>query len=84
MAATIEVHALNLVGELIGLLDLDELCQALLRTLREEFAADWCGLHEVPADLPDTISLTDPPVPAEMELPRLIGQGIAFAAGCCC
>ena len=28
--------------------------------------ADWCALNEVPADLPHTISLTDPPVPAEM------------------
>jgi DNA-binding CsgD family transcriptional regulator len=34
--------------------------------MREEFAADWCALHEVPAALPNTISMTDPPLPAEM------------------
>ncbi len=64
--ATIETRVLTLVGELLGLLDLDELCQALLRTLREELAADWCALHEVPVALPNTISMTDPPIPIEM------------------
>lgn len=64
--ATMETRVLTLVGELLGLLDLDELCQALLRTMREEFGADWCALHEVPADLPNTISMTDPAIPVEM------------------
>lgn len=66
MPATIEARALALVGELIGLLDLSELSQALLRAMRKEFAADWCALHEVPAELPNTIALADPLVPAEI------------------
>jgi len=52
----------------IGLLDLDELCEGLLRSLREAIPADWCALNELPADLPRTISITDPPVPAELHV----------------
>ena len=61
-----EKRVLALIGEVIGLLDLDELSHGLLRALREAVPADWCALNEVPAHLPNTISLTDPPVPAEM------------------
>jgi DNA-binding CsgD family transcriptional regulator len=57
---------LSLVGEVLGLLDLEELSQALLEALRRAVPAEWCALNEVPADLPGAISLTDPPVPAEM------------------
>ena len=56
---------LFLIGEVIGLLDLNEFCHGLLHALREAVPADWCALHEVPADLPRTISLTDPAIPAE-------------------
>jgi DNA-binding CsgD family transcriptional regulator len=48
------------------LLDLDEFCECLLRSLREAVPAEWCALDEVPADLPRTISLSDPPIPPEM------------------
>jgi DNA-binding CsgD family transcriptional regulator len=54
---------LSLVGELIGLLDLDELSRGLIHALQEAVPADWSALNEVPADLPRTISLTDPPLP---------------------
>ncbi|HEY1833609.1 MAG TPA: helix-turn-helix domain-containing protein [Solirubrobacteraceae bacterium] len=37
-----------------------------MRALREAVPAEWGALNEVPADLPRTISLTDPPVPAEI------------------
>ncbi|MGH2873898.1 MAG: helix-turn-helix transcriptional regulator [Solirubrobacteraceae bacterium] len=60
IAASLEKRVLSLVGELLGLQDLDEFCRALLVTIRQEFGADYCALHELPADLPDTISLTDP------------------------
>jgi DNA-binding CsgD family transcriptional regulator len=55
---------LSLVGELIGLLDLDELSLGLMHALQEVVPADWSALNEVPADLPRTISLTDPVLPA--------------------
>jgi DNA-binding CsgD family transcriptional regulator len=57
---------LALVGEVMGLLDLDELCAGLLRALREAVPAEWCALNELPADLPRTVSLTEPPVPPEI------------------
>ena len=57
---------LALVGEVIGLLDLEELCEGLLVALREAVPSDWSALHELPADLPYTVSATDPPVPAEL------------------
>jgi DNA-binding CsgD family transcriptional regulator len=62
----LEKRVLALVGEVIGLLDLDELSQALMRALRQAVPAEWCAINEVPADPPDAISLTDPPVPAAM------------------
>ncbi|MGH2894434.1 MAG: response regulator transcription factor [Solirubrobacteraceae bacterium] len=63
-----ERRALALIGDVIGLLDLEELCDGLVRALREAIPAEFCALNEVPADLPHTISLTDPPVAAEMHL----------------
>ena len=57
---------LSLVGDVMGLLDLDELCAGLLRALREAVPAEWCALNELPADLPRTVSLTEPPVPPEI------------------
>jgi DNA-binding CsgD family transcriptional regulator len=56
---------LELVGEVMGVLDLDELCQVLLGAVRRAVQADWCSLNELPADLPHTISLSDPPLPPE-------------------
>jgi DNA-binding CsgD family transcriptional regulator len=50
----------------MGLLDLQELCDGLLRTLREVIPAEWCALNELPADLSHTVSITEPPAPPEM------------------
>jgi DNA-binding CsgD family transcriptional regulator len=50
----------------MGLLDLEELCVGLLRTLREVIPAEWCALNELPAELPHTVSITEPPAPPEM------------------
>ncbi|MGA7704701.1 MAG: LuxR C-terminal-related transcriptional regulator [Solirubrobacteraceae bacterium] len=63
-----EKRALTLVGEVIGLLDLDELCHGLLRALREAVPAEWCALNELPADLPHTVSIAEPEVPPEMHV----------------
>ncbi|HEX4437587.1 MAG TPA: helix-turn-helix domain-containing protein [Solirubrobacteraceae bacterium] len=64
MAVGLDKRVLSLVGELIGLLDLDELSLGLMHALQEAVPADWSALNEVPADLPRTISLTAPPLPA--------------------
>jgi DNA-binding CsgD family transcriptional regulator len=66
MPAGVERRVLTLVGEVIGVLDLRELSQALLVALRQAVPADWCALNELPADLPRTISLTEPALPHEM------------------
>jgi DNA-binding CsgD family transcriptional regulator len=59
---------LALVGEVIGLLDLEEFCGGLLRALREAVPAEWCALNELPADLPRTISITEPAVPRDFHV----------------
>jgi DNA-binding CsgD family transcriptional regulator len=52
----------------MGILDVDEFSQVLLSSLRQVVPADWCALNELPADPPKTVSLTDPPVSAEIHL----------------
>ncbi len=50
----------------MGLLDVEELCMGLLRALREVVPAEWCALNELPAELPHTVSISEPEAPAEM------------------
>jgi DNA-binding CsgD family transcriptional regulator len=64
--AGLEKRVLMLVGELLGLLDLEEFSHGLLVALREAVPSDWSALNEVPADVPDAISLTDPAVPVAL------------------
>jgi DNA-binding CsgD family transcriptional regulator len=64
--STADHRILNLVGEVMGLLDLDEMCSMLLQALRVAVPAEWCAINEVPADVPHAISLTDPAVPEEI------------------
>jgi DNA-binding CsgD family transcriptional regulator len=61
----LEKRALSLLGELIGLTDLDEFCDGLLHALREAVPSDWSALNEVPSEYPNAISLTEPPMPTE-------------------
>ena len=68
IASSLDKRALAIVGEVIGLLDLEELCRGILRTLREAVPAEWCALNELPADLPRTISLAEPEVPLELHV----------------
>ena len=66
MPAGPERRVLTLIGEVVGLLDVKELCQGLLSALREVVPAEWCAINELPADLPHTISVSDPVAPAEI------------------
>jgi len=68
IAKSLDKRALAIVGEVIGLLDLEELCGGMLRALREAVPAEWCALNELPADLPHTISLAEPEVPRELHV----------------
>jgi DNA-binding CsgD family transcriptional regulator len=52
----------------MGLLELDELCRGMLVALREAVPAEFCALNELPADLPHTFSLSDPPLPEDMHV----------------
>ena len=63
MGASVDRRVLRLVGEVMGLLDVDELCQGLLLAMREAVPADWVAINEVP-DRPGAISISDPPIPA--------------------
>ena len=63
MATGVERRILRLVGEVMGLLDVDELCQGLVRAMREAVPADWVAINEVPGR-PGAISISDPPIPA--------------------
>ena len=65
MPAALERRVLALVGEVIGLLEIEELSLGLLVALRDAVPAEWCALNELPADLPRTVSLTDPVLPQE-------------------
>lgn len=49
----------------MGLLELEELCEGLIVALRRSVPADMSALNEVPADPPQTISISDPEVPHE-------------------
>jgi DNA-binding CsgD family transcriptional regulator len=64
--AGLERRVLALVGDVIGMLDLEELSHGLLVALRDAVPSDWSAINELPADLPRTVSLTDPVLPREM------------------
>jgi DNA-binding CsgD family transcriptional regulator len=66
MPVALEKRVLSLLGELIGLTELDEFCDGLLHALREAVPSDWSALNEVPAELPDTVSISEPAVPLEL------------------
>jgi DNA-binding CsgD family transcriptional regulator len=68
IAKSLDKRTLEIVVEVIGLLDLEELCRGMLRALREAVPADWCALNQLPADLPHTISLAEPEVPRKLHV----------------
>ncbi len=65
MSGGLERRVLALVGDVIGILDVEELSHGLIVALREAVPSDWSAINELPADLPRTISLTDPPLPQD-------------------
>jgi DNA-binding CsgD family transcriptional regulator len=62
----IEARVLALVGEVSGLLDLDEFRDRLLSALRAEIACDYISLNQIAPDPELNWSVTQPPLPVEL------------------
>jgi DNA-binding CsgD family transcriptional regulator len=58
---------LELVGEIIGLLGIDEFRHGLLAAVRSAVPADWISLNDLSLDPQETAVLIDPPFPAAAE-----------------
>jgi DNA-binding CsgD family transcriptional regulator len=65
MAAMPERALLDLIGETLGLLELDEFRRGLLGAVRRAVPADWISLNDLSLDPADTVVLIEPPVPPE-------------------
>jgi DNA-binding CsgD family transcriptional regulator len=59
---TIEKSALELVGDVYGLLEIDEFRPGLLAALRRAMPSDWVSLNEVGPDPTDTVAIAEPPL----------------------
>jgi DNA-binding CsgD family transcriptional regulator len=57
-------RVLELVGEVSGLLDLDELCDSMLVALSSAIPSDYCSLNQVAADPEQTWAIVRPDLPA--------------------
>ena len=62
----VETRVLNLVGEVSGLLDLDEFRDGLLSALDREVPSDYVSLNHIAPDPADTWSLSAPTLPGEL------------------
>jgi DNA-binding CsgD family transcriptional regulator len=62
MGAAVDRRVLGLVGEVMGLLTMDELCEGLVFALRRTIPADFCAMNELPGDIDGAISISDPPM----------------------
>jgi DNA-binding CsgD family transcriptional regulator len=62
---TIEASLLELLGDVIGLLELDEFRAGLLRVLRAAVPADWISLNDLASDPQSTVVLIEPSFPPE-------------------
>jgi DNA-binding CsgD family transcriptional regulator len=58
----VERAALRLVGDVYGLLEIEEFRTGLLGALREAVPADWVSLNEVGARPEEIVALVDPPL----------------------
>jgi DNA-binding CsgD family transcriptional regulator len=58
----IERAALQLVGDVYGLLEIDEFRSGLLDALREAMPTDWVSLNEVGERPEETIAIVEPPL----------------------
>jgi DNA-binding CsgD family transcriptional regulator len=61
-SVTIEKSALELVGDVYGLLEIDEFRLGLLAALRRAVPSDWASLNEVGPDPTDTVAIAEPPL----------------------
>jgi DNA-binding CsgD family transcriptional regulator len=55
----------DLVGEVLGLLELDEFRRGLLAAVRRAVPADWISLNDLSPSPSETVVLIEPPFPAE-------------------
>jgi DNA-binding CsgD family transcriptional regulator len=62
----VEARVLNLVGEISGLLELDEFRDGLLIALGREVPSDYVSLNHIAPDPGQTWSASAPPVPGEV------------------
>lgn len=64
--ASADARLLELVGDVHGLLDLDDLRHGMVRALRRAVGSDWVSMNEFGLLPGDVWSLVDPPIPAEL------------------
>ncbi len=57
-----ERAALSLVGDVYGLLEINEFRAGLLSALREALPSDWASLNQLGPQPEDTITLVEPPL----------------------
>jgi DNA-binding CsgD family transcriptional regulator len=62
----VEARVLNLVGEVSGLLDLDEFRDGLLSALGREIPSDYASLNHIAPDPAQTWSVSAPTLPGEV------------------
>ena len=66
VSATDNDRLLQLIGDAVGLLEIDEFRHGLLDALRRAVPADWVGLNDIGPD-PETIAvIIDPPAPTKL------------------
>ncbi len=65
MAGMPERALLDLLGEVLGLLELDEFRRGLLGAVRRAVPADWISLNDLSLDPAGTVVLIEPPFPPE-------------------
>ncbi len=65
---------LDLIGELLGVLELDEFRWALVRALQHALPLDWISVNDIGADPESIVVISDPEPPAD-----LLGGFIAHA-----
>ena len=62
--ATPEREALRLIGDVYGLLEIEEFRVGLLEALSDAVPSDWASLNEVGPDPAETFSIVEPPLGA--------------------
>jgi DNA-binding CsgD family transcriptional regulator len=64
-AAQVQEQLVELIGEVVGLLELDEFRPGLLRALRRVVPCEWISLNDLGPEPGQTTVLIDPPFPPE-------------------